>query len=191
MQFRPDDEEAWLGIGPDSPITKFDVLPAYSRPGKLDPELALYAFFYRDPNSLSKGKWVTWRWRQGKAELRDTIADSGMVSIRRMPKNNGFKIVLEREATQEERRTRRPPPTTVFVELIVDDSMISEYDIKRAKNKGETAQVQDFLAFGAFKRTKEIDVRSPPLILLPPGWLSLDSSIFSAWNSLRMSSFLS
>ena len=38
LQFRPNDDEAWLGIGPDSPKTKFDSPPA--NPDKLDPSKA-------------------------------------------------------------------------------------------------------------------------------------------------------
>jgi hypothetical protein len=161
LQFCPDDDEVYLGVGPDSPETKFDVLPVYTRPRQLDTNLARYAFFYRDPNSPDNGKWVKWviRAEAGKAELTDKVEDSCMVILRYMPKNDGsFKIVQEREATDDEKK-KVPPPTTVLVELKVDDSMLKESDIKRAKNSGQTAQIQDFMEFVVFKLAKPLEVR--------------------------------
>ena len=157
LQFRPNDDEAWLGIGPDSPKTKFDVLPAYANPDKLDPSKARYAFLYRGSNTLGKGKWIIWRWREERAELSESITDNGMVRLERFPNNDGLKIVLTREATSEEREKKKQ--STVLEELVMSDSMISEDDIKRARNKGETAQVQDFLSFVPFKGNKKIEVR--------------------------------
>jgi hypothetical protein len=165
LQFCPDDDdrEAYLGVGPDSPETRFDVLPVYTRPGKLDPNLARYAFFYRAPSSLEpgKGKWVKWiiRDKEGIAELTNKIKDSCMVTLRDMPKNDGsFKIVIEREATDEEKK-KEASRTMVFVELKVDDSMLKEGDIKRARDKGQIAQVQGFMEFIAFKLAKPLEVR--------------------------------
>ncbi|KAH8808632.1 hypothetical protein F5884DRAFT_900848 [Xylogone sp. PMI_703] len=157
LQFRPGDDEAWLGRGPDSPPTRFDVLPAYTRPGKLEPEQALYAFYYKDAVNLDKGKWVAWRWEQEKAELKDIVTNHSLVSLREMPKKEGFKIVLERETTVDEREAMKVPQSTILVELAVDDSMITDYDIERAKSKGEPAQVQDFLSFTRFKRPMKIE----------------------------------
>ena len=79
-----------------------------------------------------------------------------MVRLERFPNNDGLKIVLTREATSEERENKKQ--STVLEELVMSDSMISEDDIKRARNKGETAQVQDFLSFVPFKGNKKIEV---------------------------------
>ena len=149
FQFRPGDNEAWLGVGPDSPQTKFDVLPAYTRPGdQKNLEFALYTFC-KSSNTSDNAKWVIWRRNEAKAELSDAITNKGMASLRGL-EDGRFKIVLEREATKEEKKKKRPQ-STVLEELTVDDSMISEADTPCA--------AQDFLEFKPFRKGKELEVR--------------------------------
>ena len=76
------------------------------------------------------------------AELSESITDNGMVRLERFPNNYGLKIVLTREATSEEREKKKQ--STVLEELVMNDSMISEDDIKRARNKGEDSSGPGF-----------------------------------------------
>jgi hypothetical protein len=155
LQFCGNDPEAWAGVGPGSPESRFDVLPAYIGPTtSLDGAQIQYAFLYRNPADQTKKAWIRWNVAGARAQLVNELTNDCLVFVKDRPGARPFKIVLMRKKEKKAQGKKKVSGADrILLEVRMDTSNMTEADISRGDN-----QIQNFMSFITHSTSKVVEV---------------------------------